>query len=204
MGASKLLRGITIGAFVLSYATSAMGGAHTWDVNEVFSNADGTVQFIELFEANGTPGETGLPGQTVSSNANNFVIPGPALTPPTTNMTYLLATAAFAALPGAPTPDAIIPDNFFSTGGDTITYGVWDSFTFGAGALPTDGINSLNRDLSTGVNSPKNYAGQSGSVDASPPSGLPTLTQWGTIAIAALLLLVGAALALERGRARAS
>ena len=102
--------------------------------------------------ANGTPNETGLPGQTLSSNANNLVIPGPPLTPPTTNMTYLLGTAAFAALPGAPTPDAILPDNFFSTGGDTITYGVWDSFTFGAGVLPTDGINSLNRDLSTGVN----------------------------------------------------
>jgi hypothetical protein len=150
----------------------AYGGAHTWDVNEVFSNADGTVQFVELREANGTPGEVNLAGRPVTSDAlgTTFVIPS-NVAPPSTNKHLLLATAAFAALPGAPTPDHIIPAGsvpFFSISGDTVRYNPYDAFVFPA--VPTDGINSRNR-TGTAVrpNSPTNYAGQTGSVDASGP-----------------------------------
>jgi len=52
-------------------AGAAWAGAHTWDVNEVFSNADGSIQFIELRENNGTPNETGVGNQTLSSNAQS-------------------------------------------------------------------------------------------------------------------------------------
>lgn len=174
-----LMRGAFACGFISMWAGAVLAGSHTWDVNEVFSNADGTIQFIELFEANGTPGEVGLPGHNLTSNANSFAIPGPALTAPTTNKSYLIATQAFADLPGAPTPDAIIPSGmvpFFSIDGDTVTYDPWDNLVFGAGVLPTDGVTSLNFDLSTGVNSPKNYAGDTGSIDVSGP---PTCTNVG-------------------------
>ena len=124
----------------------AMAGSHTWDVGEIFSNADGTIQFIEL--KNGpTGGEIFLGGLPVSSNTNTFIFPGslgccgafPNCC--TNNKTILLATAGFAAL-GGPAPDHIIVDNFFSTSGDTITYHVYDSVSFGAGVLPTDGCQS--------------------------------------------------------------
>ncbi len=68
-------------------------------MNEVFSNYDGTIQFGELIEANGTPGETGINGVTVSSTSESFLIGGSALTPPTTSKAFLIATPAFAALP---------------------------------------------------------------------------------------------------------
>ncbi|MCH8137768.1 MAG: hypothetical protein IH926_02240, partial [Proteobacteria bacterium] len=86
------------------------------------------------------------------------------------------ATADFAALPGAPAPDFIIPAGsvpFIGIGVDeTIKYCPacgYDTFSFLAGALPTDGINSLSFDLSTSTNSPTNFAGDSGSVDAGDP-----------------------------------
>ena len=73
----------------------------------------------------------------------------------------LFATAEFAALPGAPTPDFIIPAGqipFIGIGVDeTIKYfpaAGYDTISFSADALPTDGINSLNFDLTTGPNSP--------------------------------------------------
>jgi hypothetical protein len=184
-------------AFAVAAALSlppapAYGGSHTWDVNEVFSDATGQVQFVELVEANGTPNETGVPGHNMTSNAKSFAIVGAPLVAPTSNKFYLIATAAFAALPGAPTPDAIIPAGvlpfFFSTSGDTVTYVPWDALTFGS--VPTDGTTSLNGDLSTGLNSPTNYAGVSGSVDAS-PAAVPLLSEQGFLVLGLLLAAIG-------------
>jgi hypothetical protein len=188
----------TVGlAFALAAALGlpsapAHAGSHTWDVNEVFSDSTGQVQFVELVEANGTPGETGVPGHTMTSNSKSFTIVGAPLAPPTSNKFYLIATAAFAALPGAPTPDAIIPPAalpfFFSTSGDTVTYVPWDALAFGA--VPTDGTTSLNGDLTTGLNSPTNYAGVSGSVDAS-PAEVPMLSEQGLLVLGLLLAAIG-------------
>jgi hypothetical protein len=150
----------------------AIAGAHTWDVFELFSNADGSIQFIELKETNGGTGEFGVGGKTVTSNTSSFTITSNVATP--TSFRHLLfATASFAALPGAPTPDYIIPANFFSVTADTIRYNPYDSWSFTAGQLPTDGINSRQRDCLTCANSPTNYAGQTGSVNANPPTPAP-------------------------------
>ena len=164
---------VTLGLTLGTASPNILAGSHTWDVNELFSNADGTVQFIELREAGGGAFETGVGGHMLTSNANSFLITSNVASP-TSFKHILFGTAAFAALPGAPTPNYIIPANFFSVNGDTITYVPWDSRTFGAGVLPTDGVLSLNNNLTTGVNSPTNYAGQTGSVNAAPaPPAVP-------------------------------
>jgi hypothetical protein len=81
---------------------------------------------------------------------------------------------------------------FIDTNGDTISYGGFDSLVFGAAVMPTDGINALNGDLSTSVNSPTNFLGESGSVDASPsPPNLPGLGGWG-LGFAMLTLIAAA------------
>ena len=179
---------------------SALAGQHTWDVNEVFTNSDGTIQFVELVEANGTPGETGINGQTVSSTSETFPIGGSALTPPTSNKFFLIATPAFAALSGAPTPDRILPPGnipFFSTGGDTVSYGPYDSWNFGA--VPTNGVSSLNRLTGVQNNSPTNYAGGTGQVNAGTPAPqVPALNGVGVGLVAALLVLAGIAIARRR------
>ena len=153
---------------------ASWAGSHTWDVWEVFSNADGTVQFVELKEANGTPGEVGLAGHAMIAHpsGHTYTILNNVVSP-TSNKSYLLATSAFAALPGAPTPNEIIPANFLAFATDSsCEYNPWDIAAWTAGALPTDGIHSLTRTfvgsaLTSAVNSPTNYAGATGSVDAS-------------------------------------
>jgi hypothetical protein len=163
-------------AVLVSVAPSVRAGAHTWDVNEVFMNADGTIWFIELREANGTPNEVNTAGRPVRSvNTGNVVNICCNVTAPTTNKHFLLASPAFAALPGAPTPNQIVNVNgFFLTGGDTVQYQPYDSWAIGG--VPTDGINSLNR---TGIpfraNTPTNYAGVTGTVDASGPEPPPAV-----------------------------
>src|SRR5438552_1105626 len=157
---------------VAGLGNRAMAGSHTWRVVELFSNADGSVQFIEMTECCGGQFEVGINGHLMTSSAtgHSFTIPGASLTPPTSFKRVLLATPAFAALPGAPTPNYTIPAGFFATTGDSVSYTPWDTFTFGAGALPTDGIHSLNRDFNTNIqtvacNTPTNYAGQTATVN---------------------------------------
>jgi len=158
-------------------APAAFAGAHTWDVNEVFSNASGTIQFVELREAGGGAFEVGVGGHNVTSNTRSFTMTSNVASPTSFKM-ILLATPAFAALPGAPTPDYVFPTAsvpFFSIGGDTLRYVPYDTWTIAAGLIPTDGVTSYKRTGGAQINSPTNYAGQTGSVNANPPAppGVP-------------------------------
>ena len=161
-------------SMILGSVSTALCGGHTWVVNEIFSNSDGTIQFIEVKESLGGDFETGTGGHNVTSSTKSFTITSnsPA---PTGFRHILLATPAFAGLPGAPTPDYTIPAGsvpFFDKTGDVISYVPYCTFTLGAGVLPTDGVNSLTitshhaHATSTGANSPTNYAGQTGSINA--------------------------------------
>ena len=166
-------RNVMAGAVVLAIAgaaRTASAGSHLWQINEVFSTADGTIQFIEMKECCGASNEIFLNGKWVLSDTTGTQFDFTANLPPgsTANKHLLLATAGFAALPGAPTPDYIIADGFFSTDHDTLTYWFYAAATleFGTGDLPTNGIDSLSADGTTGVNSPTNFNDETGSIDA--------------------------------------
>jgi hypothetical protein len=199
---NRIRKSFVMSALLVGVAHTAIAGQHTWDVNEVFSNASGTIQFVELREAAGTPGEVNVQSVTVSSTGESFLIGGSALTPPTTNKFFLIATPDFAALPGAPTPDRILPPAnipFFATAGDTVSYGPYDSWVFGA--VPTNGTNSLNRIGGVLLNSPTNYAGATGSVNAAPAPIVPALSVMSLGVLAALVLLGGTTILIRSRRA---
>ena len=187
MKSAKLAALLMLGSMLI-VGRPAMAGSHTWKFAEVFSNADGTIQFIEFREPGADTAEFAINGHSMSSNTKVFAIGGAALTGNTAFKRFLVATPAFAALPGAPTPDRILPAGsvpFFSRVNDTLACTGWPSFIFSAGQLPTDGIHSLvcntgtfvacnPADMVVAVNSPTNYAGATGSVDVStPPPAVP-------------------------------
>lgn len=190
------LLGTAIMLFSVAAATDALAGIHTWDVREVFSNADGTIQYVELFDAGAGGSETGVGNGSISSSLHSISWSNGAVAPPTNGKSYLIATAGFAALPGAPVPDVIIaPANvpFFDTAGDTVAFGGFDSFVFGA--VPTNGTDSftdVGGVATSGPNTPKNYAGDEGSVNAAgapvPSSSIPML-----LFVAALVSIAGVA-----------
>lgn len=171
---------------IMGLAGSALAGGHTWAVNELFSNADGTIQFVELKETQNGGGETGTAGHNVTSNTRSFTIEHNRI-PPTNLKHILLATPAFVGLPGAPTPDYVIPAGsvpfFDRTGAETIRYIPYCTFNLSAGTLPIDGVNSLTittheaHAFAIGTNSPTNYAGDAGSINVtvSVEDGKPTL-----------------------------
>ena len=163
---------VAISSFLLN--SPALATFHFWEIKEVYSNADGTVQYIELFTASNsqqfTIGTTIRASQGVSSN--DVVFPGntPA---PTGGHHLLLATADFASLPGAVTPDFTLDDGFLFSLDGVVDFIGANRLTYDN--LPTDGIMSLHCDtnngisctvMSIGVNSPTNYAGATGSIDA--------------------------------------
>lgn len=200
---NKHVLGVALSAAVMFgvSAAPARAASHLWVVNEIFSNADGTIQFLEMRNPTSAANETALAGKWVrsvqSSEQFNFT---QNLPPNSTAFKFLLlATQGFADLRGAPTPDYIMPDNFLLLNGDTLKY--WNyitgDMTYGPGALPTDGVLSLDRDGNTATNSPTNFAGQSGSVNAS--SGIPTMSEVGLMIMAAVLI-GGACIVISRRR----
>ena len=159
-----------LGLVLLLAPLSASAAFHLWDITEVYSNADGTVQFVELQTCATIPtcnSEQFISAHTITSNANVYTFPND-LPAGTANPHFLLATPAFASQPGAGTPDYTLPAaNFMSTVADTINWAGVDSFTYNVGALPTDGFFSLNEPFgsnvrTTAANSPTNFAGQVG------------------------------------------
>lgn len=190
----------SIGLFLLA-GSPARAGGHTWDINEVFSNADGTIQFIELRNATTFTGETGLNNVPVTSNTKTFRFPGSLPSGSTgqrasgRNAHLLLGTQGYAdiaALQGAPAPDYIIclptapagqctAPPFLFIFADIISYTFYDSFSFTMGQLPTDGVNSRSRSgaiFVNGVNSPTNFSDVTGSITV-PMPGPPAVPDGG-------------------------
>lgn len=146
---------------------------HLYRINELYSNASGSIQFVELTVGNAN-GESFWSGVTLSSTrgsvTNRFSFPTHLPSTSTANTSVLIATQGFADL-GIVTPDYIVPAGFLFTAGGTLDFGGADQLTHGA--LPADGLSSIGRSGVAAAASPRNFAGQSGSLSGTGP--LPTV-----------------------------
>src|SRR6202521_6219010 len=86
---------------------AATGGAHAtfhlWVIDEIYSNADGTVQFIELSNSNSGEQFVGAHSITCTQGSTTHTFTVPTNLPTsidTTNRTFLIGTQGFAALNG--------------------------------------------------------------------------------------------------------
>lgn len=142
-------------------ALPAAAAFHLWTMNELYSNADGSVQFLELTAITG--GQQFLAGHELTSasgaTTHTFTfttnLPGD-----TSGRRFLVGTTGYAALSGVPSPDYVVPNGFFFPGGGTITFAS-GADTWNHGPTPSPNL-SLNRNGSTAVNSPRNFANQTG------------------------------------------
>ena len=154
---------------------------HAWIISEIYSNANGTIQFIEMRSP--IDGQQFLSGHNIKvtdgATTKTVVFPPPDPVGPTANKKFLIGSAGFKAL-GIVTPDYDMPNGFLFLNGGTLTFSdFYDSVSYPA--LPLDGTQSLNRignfgsNFSIGPNSPTNYAGNTGSiVPANAAPGAPT------------------------------
>lgn len=157
------------------------GAFHLWTIKQIYSDSSGSLQFIELFTA--ASGQTFTGGQQINvsdgTTTHTFTIPG-NLSSDSANHDWLFGTAGIHAA-GAPTPDYVLPNNFLFTGGGTISFFGSNSGSYTA--LPTDGSNARNWADGNAVNSPQNFAGQTGMISVPEPASFSLLA-------AGLLLLL--------------
>lgn len=180
--------------FFITCTSTAHATFHSWEINELFSNADGSIQFIELFESKGDNDSDLLATDNAQLSSTDGIITNLMASFPedlpstlTADKFFLIATTGFAGLDGAVTPDYILPDEFLFTGGGTVDFGLGVSMIT-HGVLPIDGIVSFNADGSTGTNSPTNFTGATGSIIA--PAVVPVpAAAW--LFVSGLLGLVG-------------
>lgn len=155
-----------LAAAAMAFTSSAFAAFHLFTIDELYSNADGSVQFVVMTCGAGCAnGENLWAGfARLSSGAQTFTATSNLPSGSTLGKKVLIATQGFAAL-GLVAPDYTIPSGFLPTGGGTITYSGGDSLTYGS--LPTDGTNALYRNGSVMPNVATNFAGASASVTAS-------------------------------------
>ena len=188
----RALRLCALAMFALA-TSNAFPSYHTFQIEQIYSNADGTVQFIVMHESLGANGENLWANNSLTSThagvTKTFVfpmdLPGGAsdgndygygtMLSPTANRRVLIATQGFAAL-GLVAPDYVIPNNFLPIGGGTINYAGFDSVTYPS--LPTDGANALSRTGIPVANRAANFAGQTGSVAAAAAQFAPVGGVW--------------------------
>jgi len=163
MGRSGLRAGVVL-ALVVQLARADF---HDWTITEIYSNADGSVQFIELSCPN--TGENFLGGERIwctSANRTNIFIFLGDLSGDTEDAKLLLATPGFASLPGGIVPNYIIPTNFLILGSGRLNYANVDILNYTN--LPTNGTASLvrsgSRFINAATNSPENFAGARGAI----------------------------------------
>jgi hypothetical protein len=148
---------------------------HLWKVNEIYSSADGNVQFIELLQSPGSDFEYQLQSSRASvlvssPLATNQFFFTSDLPVNTANKTLIIGTANLSSIPGGLTPDYVITNNFIPPGSTNVTYvppgNPNDSVSYTN--LPTNGDASLVRSGANMVlsptNSPKNFNGESNSI----------------------------------------
>jgi hypothetical protein len=143
---------------------SAYASFHLWRIAEIYSNANGTVQYIEL--ATSVAGQQFVSGHQVSTSQNgtthSFILPDD-LPGNSINHKFLIGTQSFASL-GIVTPDYVVPDGFLFQPNGSVNFSGVDIMTYSA--LPTNGVNALDRAGNIVVNAPTNFQGATGTVGA--------------------------------------
>ena len=151
---------------------SACASFHAWRFAEIYSSADGSVQFIELHESLGFSGQNALSGHTLTCSSalgtHTYTFSINALSTDTANKDFLIAFANLSNTPGGVKPDYAFTNAapFLFANSGTLNFAGVDLVSYTN--LPTDGRSGMIRSGSTFVavatNSPRNFSGVSNSI----------------------------------------
>jgi hypothetical protein len=164
------------------FASSAHAAFHLFRVDQVYSNADGNVQYVVMREVTGSDGESFWQGNplttTSAAGTQQFLFPANLPSPSTASRSVLIATSGFAAL-GVVAPDYTIPAGFIPRTGGTLNYAGVDTITLPA--LPADGVTAVDRNGNPVAATPTNFAGATGmlATPTPPAATTPDLDQHG-------------------------
>jgi photosystem II stability/assembly factor-like uncharacterized protein len=160
-------------AFVTMLVAGGATAFQTFKVAEIYSSADGAVQYIVLVESAGLDGEQHLGGQTLTVThagvAKVFMFPGDLPSASTAHRNVLIATQGLVDL-NLIAPDYVIPNQFLPTDGGSLSYAGVDEIA--VGALPTDGFHAVDRNGTPMTNLAGNFAGSTAWVPPMPVAAI--------------------------------
>ena len=153
-------------------AASAQASFHTFVIDQIFSNADGTVQYVVMREASGAGGQNLWSGHVFEATntagvTKKITFAANLPSSSTAGRSVLVATPGFAAL-GLVTPDYMMPVRFVPTDGGTVNYAGVNQVMLSASALPTDGVTAINRNGVRMAATPRNFANATATMTAMP------------------------------------
>ncbi|TMH64424.1 MAG: hypothetical protein E6H48_17225 [Betaproteobacteria bacterium] len=163
---SLLLAAVATAALSITPAQAAF---HLFRIDQIYSNADGSVQYVVIREATGTNGENFWAGNSlrttnVAGISKNSPFPSNLPSSSTASRSVLIATPGFAAL-NLVTPDFTIPARFIPTDGGTLDYASGTDH-ISLPPLPTDGATAIDRNGTPVAGAPKNFANATGTMTA--------------------------------------
>jgi hypothetical protein len=152
------------------WSCAAIASFHLYKIEQVYTNADGTVQFVVMKSVADL--EHLWAGHTLTSvdarGRRTFTFPVNLPSENTAFTKVLIASEGFAAL-GLVTPDYVFPNNFLPVGAGTVDFGEGAyTLDLAAGQLPTDGTNAFYTPGTIAKNLATNFAGKSASVSSGP------------------------------------
>jgi len=187
-----LLVALAVVLAVVQAPSGALAASHLWRFSEFYSSPDRSVQFIEMQEIQGSAIEHAIANHWYRTNGYNLDMSdllgaNLPVTISTANKKFLVGSQSYAALPGVPAPDYVIPDGAIDPAGDTVVWWFYQTIEIPPGVMPSDGVQSISvvtpsnpgdpPVYSVGTNSPTNFAGATGTVvlPAAIPSASPPM-----------------------------
>lgn len=171
---------VLMACVLASWTAVACALPGTFMIDQVYSNADGSVQFIVIRDHGANDcdaGENHWAGQPLISRGpagpRTFHFPADLPTCHTSGKRMLIATQGFAAL-GVVTPDYVIPNGFVQAPVGGINFANVSDISYTN--IPTDGVHALDGNLDVVANLATNLAGASASV--SPTSFVATAIEY--------------------------
>lgn len=161
-------------ALVLALAAhGAAAAVTTFAIDEIFSNADGSLQYVVLREAAGQSGADDWAGRTLTVRRgpvfHAFTFPANLPGGATAGRRVLVASEGLAQL-GIIAPDFVVADRFLAADGGTLDFAGVDSVTYAA--LPHDGTTAVTRAGASRPSAPVNFAGSSATVPLAPATAV--------------------------------
>ena len=161
----SLIASLRILAAVVALAAATANAQSTFKISQVFSNLDGSIQYVSLTETAGLDNQGIFKGLTLTINhagvAKQFTFPDNLATFRTAHLTIVVATTPdiadnngnFIVLAH---PDFVVPARFVAADGGTIDFAGFDQVSYPA--LPGDGSTGWYRDGSFAAGTlPGNY-----------------------------------------------
>jgi hypothetical protein len=197
-----------VGALALAAAgvtvtAPCLAAHHLWQIQELYSNADGSVQYIQLFNPTTDAGETFVSTFTLKENGTTIFTFNTDLPAGSTSNQWILIATPSATFSNGVTPDYnTLPPNSLTTGGGTLNYAGLDSLTYPA--MPIDGVHSLVRvpgtppTTMTAVNSATKFNGPTGAIVLPSSAPVPAMERWALAVLVGGLLLAGSGLLRKR------